>query len=155
MRKSYSLIGSLTPPLGVLVRSRNQAWRTSRSDTRLASISLCGVRSWPCNDTSFDAWYYSGLATISVITTLLFITGSSAVVFWGSQSIRRAWAWAASIAFVFNSYWYVLFGSDRSELTIGYFLWWSSFAILSFGLFGLAGRPTTEQIRRHNAPLPG
>ena len=89
----------------------------------------------PFEGGKFDTWYDAALATVSAATTLLFIFGSPWVVLRGSRSLWRASAWAAATAFVVNAHWYVLYGSDRSGLKIGYFLWWLSFALLAIGLF--------------------
>jgi hypothetical protein len=97
----------------------------------------CAV--WPCQGIDFATWYFAVLSTVSVMTTLLFLLVSPWVVLRGSQSLRRVCAWAAILAFIFNAHWYVLSGSDRSNLMIGYFLWWLSFAALAIGLFVLAG----------------
>ncbi len=99
--------------------------------------AACGV--WQCKGIHFDAWYYAVLSTVSMITTLFFVLGSPWVVLRGTQPVRRGFAWAAAAAFIFNSHWIVIFGSERSELTIGYFLWWSSFLLLAIGLFNLEG----------------
>ncbi|MGO9841442.1 MAG: hypothetical protein ACLPZF_09640, partial [Candidatus Acidiferrales bacterium] len=72
-----------------------------------------------------------------------------------SRSLRRGFAWAAAAAFIFNAHWIVIFGSERSELTTGYFLWWCSFLLLAIGLFGLAGGNKTEAGERQIAPLSG
>jgi hypothetical protein len=93
---------------------------------------------WPVAGTNFDAWYDAVLATVSAVTTLLFIFGSPLIVLRGSRSLWRESAWAAATAFVINAHWYVLFGSDRSDLRIGYFLWWLSFGLLAMGMFDLA-----------------
>ena len=42
-------------------------------------------------------------------------------------------------------HWYVLYGPDRSDLRIGYFLWWLSFAVLAVGLFDLAGLDRADE----------
>jgi hypothetical protein len=82
---------------------------------------------------------YAVLATVSAASTLLFIFGSPLIVLRGSRSLWRASAWVAATAFVVNAHWYVLYGPDRSDLRIGYFLWWLSFAVPAVGLFDLAG----------------
>jgi hypothetical protein len=93
---------------------------------------------WPFEGGKFDTWYYAAPATVSAATTLLFIFGSPWVVLRGLRSLWRASAWTAATGFVVNAHWYVLYGSDRSDLRIGYFLWWLSFALLATGLFDLA-----------------
>jgi hypothetical protein len=115
-------------------------------------LACCAV--WPCEGVHFGAWYYAVLATVSAITTLLLILGSPWVVLCGSRSLRRACAWTATVAFIFNSHWYVLFGSDRSDLRIGYFLWWLSFLVLALGLFVLTGRVSSEATQGQAALLP-
>jgi hypothetical protein len=112
--------------------------------------AACGV--WACKGVQFDAWYYAVLSTISAITTLFFILASPWVVLRGSRSLRRGFAWAAATAFIFNAHWIVIFGSERSELTTGYFLWWCSFLLLAIGLFSLAGGNRTEAAQRQIAP---
>jgi hypothetical protein len=115
--------------------------------------AVCGV--WACKGVQFDPWYYAVLSTISAITTLFFILASPWIVLRGSRSLRRGFAWAAVAAFIFNAHWMVIFGSERSELTSGYFLWWFSFLALAIGLFSLAKRNWTEAAQRQIAPLPG
>ena len=93
----------------------------------------------------FDAWYYVALSAISAVTTLLFVVGSPWVVWRGSRSACNASAWVATVAFVVNSHWYVLSGSDRKDLSIGYFLWWLSFSLLAIGLFGLSSQSRIDE----------
>ena len=93
----------------------------------------------PCGAIKFDG-YGVVFATISVLTTLLFIFGSPWVVLRGSRSIWRASAWAAATAFLANAHWYVFSWPNRADLMIGYFLWWFSFLFLAVGLFDLAGQ---------------
>ena len=96
-------------------------------------LAACGV--WPCEGIQFQTLHHAVLATISVIMTLFFVLCAPWAVLRGSQSLRRLSAWVATIAFVFNAHWIVMFGSQRSLLTIGYFLWWLSFLLLALGLF--------------------
>jgi hypothetical protein len=98
----------------------------------------------PYENNEFDAWYYAVLATISAVTTPLFIFGSVWVVLRGTRALRRISAWVATFAFIFNVHWYVLFGSIRKDLRIGYFLWWLSFLLVALGLFALS-RQTTDK----------
>lgn len=39
----------------------------------------------------------------------------------GTRVLRRASAWTATLAFIVNSHWYVLSGSDRKDFRVGYF----------------------------------
>jgi hypothetical protein len=100
---------------------------------------------WSMKDVKFDTWYDAVLATVSAMTTLLFVFGSPWIVLRGSRSLWRVSSWAAATAFVVNAHWYVLFGSDRSDLRIGYFVWWPSFILLAVGLFDLAGPRSTNE----------
>jgi len=103
-------------------------------------VAACVV--WPYEDFKTD---YPVLSTISAVTTPLFIFGSVWVVSRGSSTLRRASAWVVTFAFIVNAHWYVLYGSDRSDLRIGYFLWWLSFVLLALGLFDLAGSHRADE----------
>ena len=110
---------------------------------------LPGLQAWLVSffavfpsETKFDTWYDRGLVIVSAVSTLLFVLGSPWVIWRGSHSLRLASAWAAVSAFIINSHWYVLDGAHRSQLRIGYFLWWLSFMVLGIGLF--------DSARRHN-----
>ena len=111
----------------------------------------CAVR-W-CAGVSFDTWYDAALSAISVVTTLLFIFGSPWVILRGSQSLRRAFAWVAATAFVINAHWYISFWSTKSDLGIGYYLWWLSFAVLATGLFD-PEKQTNESAQSAALPRP-
>jgi hypothetical protein len=87
---------------------------------------------------NFISWYGVVVGGLSAAGTVLFIFGSPWVALRGSHRLRWAGTWAASMGFVVNSLWYVLAGSDRTALRIGYFLWCSSFGVLAVGLFDLA-----------------
>lgn len=102
----------------------------------------------PYQDFRDDAWYYSVLSVASAVTTFMFIVGSPLAVWRGSCSVRRACAWVAITAFIVNSHWYVLFGSDRKDLRIGYFLWWLSFGLLAIGFFRLSDNSKVSQYRQ-------
>ena len=111
---------------------------------------------WPSKDVVYGAWYDPLLMGLSAITTLFFVVGSPLVVLLGSHSIRRISAWVASAAFVVNTHWYI-FGEVKSavsELRIGYFVWWLSFAVLAVGLFSLNGRNDGELVHSDPDPLP-
>jgi hypothetical protein len=104
----------------------------------------------PGNFGDFGAGH-SLLAILSVLTLLLFVIGSPYVILRGTRAIRRFSAWAAAVAFVFNAHW----NGWELGLGIGYFLWWSSFAVLTAGLFDLAGRKQAEEpAPMHTVLLP-
>ena len=105
-------------------------------------LAACGV--WPCKGIEFQAWYHEVLATVSVLTTVLFILGSPWVVLRGSRSLRKRSAWVAFAAFIFNAHWIFIFGSEWFDLTIGYYCWWFSFLLLATGLFYLSGQNRAE-----------
>jgi hypothetical protein len=73
-------------------------------------LAACGV--WLCEGVEFQGAVYAVLATISVITTLLFLLCSPWIVLRGSRTVQRSSAWLAVAAFAFNAHWIVIFG-DR------------------------------------------
>ena len=94
---------------------------------------------------------HSVLAILSALTSLLFIIGSPLVILRGTLALRRFSVWAAAVAFVFNAHWN---GWDLG-LGIGYFFWWSSFAVLAVGLFDLTRRlEPAEPKPTHTSLLP-
>jgi len=99
----------------------------------------------PDGETHFTSWYAAVLSAISAITTVLFIVASPLVVWRGPRWLRRASAWTAAAAFILNLQWFMLFGSDRWDLRLGYYIWWLSFGLLALGLFDLTrGRRVDE-----------
>jgi hypothetical protein len=96
-------------------------------------LSACAI--WPCEEVQFQTLHHAVLATLSVITTLFFVLCSPWVVLRGSRLLRRWSAWVVAAAFIFNTHWIITFGPQRSQLAIGYFLWWLSFLLLAIGLF--------------------
>lgn len=101
---------------------------------------------WPSSDATFESWYGRPISAISVISTPLFVLVSPWIVWRGSRKLRRAAAVVASGAFVVNSFWYVLYGSDRSSLGVGYFFWCTSFALMAIGLFWLSGKTNVADV---------
>jgi hypothetical protein len=114
---------------GVTLPQGLPGWQATR-------VALCGV--WPCRDVIIDEWYKTVLFTVSALTTLLFLPGSVWVVWGGSKRVCLMFAWFAALAFVLNTHWYVLAGSNRADLRIGYYLWWISFLLMALGLFNLS-----------------
>ena len=103
-------------------------------------VAACAV--WPYDEFRFDHWYEVVLSTISAMTTLLFIPAFLLSLVRGFHPLRRVLGWGAASAFVINAHWYVLVGSDRKDLRIGYFLWWLSFLLLALGFFQLSRQTT-------------
>jgi hypothetical protein len=101
---------------------------------RVASSAVWRYR----GDNYFIAWHDQVLSTISALTTVLFVAGSPWVMWRGSPFLRRASAWVAATSFIVNVYWFISFGQNRSNLRVGYYMWWLSFALLAIGLFYLA-----------------
>ncbi len=95
---------------------------------------------WPCEGGSNFTVIGAMAATLSAVTTLLFLFGSPWVVLRGSQSLRRVSAWVATAAFILDAHWYLFYGRSQSGLLVGYFLWCFSFLVLAVGLFDLAAR---------------
>ena len=106
---------------------------TTVSGWQAFRLAACAI--WPCEGLQFDTVQQKELAGVSLITTLLFVLCSTWLALRGSQSLRRWSAWDAAAAFVFNMHWIVIFGPQRSQLAVGYFVWLSSFLLLAIGLF--------------------
>lgn len=102
-----------------------------------------------CEDTAHNPWYGQVLATVSAVTTVLFVLASPWVVWRGPKSLQRVCAWAAVLAFLTNAHWYFP-EMGRSGLRIGYFLWWWSFLLLAIGLFDLARQHAIERLDPRN-----
>ena len=81
--------------------------------------------------------HHAVLCVTSAVTSAVFLPVSVWAAFGGSRRMRLV-AWAAAGAFVFNTHWIVIFGSDRGDLRIGYYLWWISFLLLALALFALS-----------------
>jgi hypothetical protein len=96
---------------------------------------------WPGKGAAQGPWYAPLLAGITALTTLGFVLGSPWVVLRGSASAKRTAEWIAAAAFVCNAHWWALGDLNWSEIKIGYFFWWFSFAVLAFGLLDLARQP--------------
>ena len=96
-------------------------------------------------------WYAVVIGALSALSTILFIVGSPWVALRGSRRLRLVSAWAASVAFVNNTTWYLL-SNDRAELRAGYFLWCLSFAVLAVALFRFAKETTDERAARAFGP---
>jgi len=95
-------------------------------------------------DVLTDPWYYQVLSVASAATTFMFVVGPPLAVWSGSRLVLRACAWAATTAFIVNTHWYFLW-DIRSDLSVGYFLWWLSFGVLAIGLFRRSSRSTVSQ----------
>jgi hypothetical protein len=98
--------------------------------------------------------YLALLAILSALTSVGFVVGSPWVVLGGSRSLQRWSAWTASVAFLFNAHWYIRLQPDNliSRLGLGYFLWWSSFAVLAIGLFWTAGQNRASETQTASHP---
>lgn len=89
-----------------------------------------------CRSWGKDPWYFVVLASISAVTTILFVLGAGWSVTIRSRSLRRVSAWIAAGAFIIDAHWILWFGP--TGLKAGYFLWWASFLLLATGLFLLS-----------------
>jgi len=102
--------------------------------------------------TASPAWYFRPLCGLSSLSTILFVLISPWILWRGSTHLHRLSAWIAASAFIVNTHWFFLLGSDRADLRIGYYLWWGSFLVLSAGLFALAGQSQPEPLAKaHSA----
>ena len=96
-------------------------------------LAACAI--WPCEGIQFQTLGHAVLATLSDITTVLFVLCSPWVVLRGSRLLRRKSAWVVAAAFLFNMHWIITFGPQRTQLASGYFVWLFSFLLLAIGLF--------------------
>lgn len=99
------------------------------------------VAAWsifPHDGRPFDVPFRRLLIALSILSTILFIFASPWIVWRAPRRFQRASAWAAVAAFTINVQWYVISLSENPGLSIGYFLWWWSFALLAIGLFDLS-----------------
>jgi hypothetical protein len=112
----------------------------------LVALSPILPHSPPNQDVYTGPWYPPVLSVASAATTFVFVVGSPLAVWRGSRSVQRACAWLAITAFILNSHWYVLERDWhlREDLSVGYFLWWLSFALLAIGLFWLSRHSTVN-----------
>ena len=101
--------------------------------TGVGAFLMAASAVWPSQ--FLGTGYEAVLSTLSVLTTLFFLVGSPWAVLRGTRSLRRVSARVAAAAFVFNAHWYIRLRSDGwiSNLGVGYFLWWLSFAVLALG----------------------
>jgi hypothetical protein len=122
--------------------------------TGVGAFVMAASAVWP-SQFLLGTGYEAVLAILSVLTTLFFIVGSPWVVLRGTRSLRRVSAWLAAAAFLFNAHWYIRLRPDGwiSDLGIGYFLWWLSFAVLAIGLFDLAGQSSPAESAQRQAAL--
>lgn len=93
---------------------------------------------WPYKDFAYDKWYYAAMAVAGAASNIFFLLCSPWNLARAPRTVLRVAAWIGVAAFVNNAHWYILFGKDRSDLKIGYFLWWFSFAVLARGLFDVS-----------------
>jgi len=121
--------------------------------TGVGAFAMAASSVWPSQ--FLGTGYEAVLSTLSVLTTLFFIVGSPWAALRGTRSLRRMSAWVAAAAFLFNAHWYIRLRPDRwiSNLGVGYFLWWLSFAVLAIGLFDLAGRNNAAESTQRQAAL--
>jgi hypothetical protein len=106
-------------------------------------LAACGVVR--CEGVQFQTLHHMILATVSVITTLLFLS-SPWIVLRGSRSVRKVAAWIVAAAFLFNAHWIFTFHSEKAKLTVGFFVWWLAFLLLATGLFVSHGEITSGHL---------
>ena len=75
-----------------------------------------------------DTWWESALSVASGLTNAWFI--GAVAVLWRSPTSGRTVTWGSLAATVLNSHWWLLY-QPRSDLRIGYYIWWISFAAIA------------------------
>jgi hypothetical protein len=78
---------------------------------------------------SADTWWGSVLAVLSGLTNAWFLFSVAALKGRPATS-NRVLFWGAILAVLINAQWFVLV-DPRSDLRIGYYLWFTSFAVLA------------------------
>jgi hypothetical protein len=84
---------------------------------------------WHLPDFETTNWYWSIITVVSALTNLLFVAALAHMV-WRPGTYGRAVCWVLVAATAINTSWFV-FGDDRGDLRLGYFLWVASFALLA------------------------
>jgi hypothetical protein len=102
------------------------------------AFSVAANMALPSKGTDHVNWYFSVLAAMSALSTVLFVIASAWIIWRGSPGVRRISGWIAALFFVLNTHWFIFLGKDRFDLRAGYYLWLFSFLVLSIGLFASA-----------------
>ena len=96
-----------------------------------------------------DGWKvfpYAFVYAVSSFSGIWFIVGSSAVVGRSSRKKKHVVAWVTLACWVVNCHY--LFEYPVAEFRAGYYLWWSSFLLLSGAFFAYAADlPPAEAVR--------
>ena len=89
---------------------------------------------WPFEQFQIQPGPLLVLSVASALTNLLFVVLAVVLV---TQPARRARAalWAAAAATLLNLHWPISMGAESDELRAGYFIWISSFALLTLASF--------------------
>lgn len=83
---------------------------------------------WPYEGVEHESWWGATLSTLSAATN--FVMLGSLWTRQRGQLLRRATAIAAFAAFIVNAQW-VFLNTDWVDLRPGYYLWWTSFLVMS------------------------
>ncbi len=93
-----------------------------------------GLPGWEAFTTALtaqgEAWWARGLYASSALTNFVFLGALAALSFRPYRFARIA-QWILLSSTVLNMHWFIL-NDDRGDLRIGYYLWVTSFAALTF-----------------------
>jgi len=100
------------------------------------SLGSGAVPGWHALTAAFSG-FVGPLGVLSALTNLVML--SAVLVF---RTRRHGLVLAlfvlCGVAVVINAFW--LLDGSRGDLQVGYYLWWSSFAVMAAGLYGLHRR---------------
>ncbi len=100
---------------------------------------------WSYEGLAGDKWWSDLLSVLSALTNIAFLAATAVLASW-PQRFRRGIFWSLVSATIINALWFVL-SAERGDLSIGYYLWLSSFIVLA-----VAARSVPADAGPANAP---
>lgn len=91
----------------------------------------------PSGQLAFNHWWIQFLVGTSAVSNALFLVALVGL-FLKKRSFLIVMGCLSLVSYAINSHWFIMFGRERSDLRIGYYLWWVSFILLGFALFDFA-----------------
>ena len=88
---------------------------------------------WPYEQFHIEAWYLIVLSVSSALTNGLFVVVAALLLKGGVSA--RVLLWVAAAATLLNLHWVITMEDSRDDLTIGYFIWVVSFALLALAAY--------------------
>ncbi len=88
---------------------------------------------WPYEPFHIEAWHLILLSVSSALTNGVFVIVAALLLKGGVSA--RALLWVAAAATLLNLHWVITMEDSRDDLTIGYFIWVVSFALLALAAY--------------------